>query len=202
MPIPVSVTAVAQRWQPEIFPLDLRRAGLKPAPPRFFNPGEKPVSRFKLLGLVTLVILILDQATKLYVDKHFLLYESVTVLENFFNITYVRNQGAAFGILADSAFRLPFFITVATLAALGILWYLKTLRDDQKLLHFALSLVFSGALGNLIDRIRLGAVIDFIDVHWYQHHWPTFNIADSAICVGVALLLVDMWREERQKKRA
>lgn len=160
------------------------------------------MSRYKLLGLVTLIVLILDQATKLHIDYHFDLYESVTVLENFFHITYVRNKGAAFGILADSAFRIPFFIAVAILAAGGILWYLRSLRDDQKLLHFALALVFSGAVGNLIDRIRLGEVIDFIDVHWYQHHWPAFNVADSAICVGVALLLVDMWVEERQKKRA
>ncbi len=160
------------------------------------------MSRFRMLGLVCLVTLVLDQATKFYIDSRFVLYESVTVLENFFHITYVRNKGAAFGILADSAFRIPFLITVAILAAGGILWYLKSLRDDQKLLHFALSLVFSGAVGNLIDRIRLGEVIDFIDVHWYQHHWPAFNVADSAICVGVGLLLLDMWREERQKKKA
>lgn len=160
------------------------------------------MSRYRLLGIVSLIVLILDQATKLHIDYHFELYESVTVLENFFHITYVRNKGAAFGILADSAFRIPFFIAVATLAAGGILWYLRSLRDDQKLLHFALALIFSGAVGNLIDRIRLGEVIDFIDVHWYQHHWPAFNVADSAICFGVGLLLLDMWRDERQKKKA
>jgi signal peptidase II len=145
------------------------------------------VSRYRLLLIVSAVILVLDQATKLYIDHRFALYESVTVIENFFNITYVRNKGAAFGILADSAFRIPFFITVATVAALGILWYLRQLRADQRLLHFALSLIFAGAVGNLIDRIRLGEVIDFLDVHWYQHHWPAFNVADSAITVGVSL---------------
>ncbi len=160
------------------------------------------MSRYRLLGLVSLVVLVLDQATKLYIDSRFALYESVTVLENFFHITYVRNKGAAFGILSDSAYRIPFFIAVATLAALGILWYLKSLSDNQRLLHFALSLVFSGAVGNLIDRIRIGEVIDFLDVHWYQYHWPAFNVADSAICVGVALLLLDMWMDERKKKRA
>lgn len=160
------------------------------------------MSRYRLLGLVSLVALVLDQATKLYIDSRFALYESVTVLENFFHITYVRNKGAAFGILSDSAYRIPFFIAVATLAALGILWYLKSLSDNQRLLHFALSLVFSGAVGNLIDRIRFGEVIDFLDVHWYQYHWPAFNVADSAICVGVALLLLDMWMDERKKKRA
>jgi signal peptidase II len=158
------------------------------------------VSRYRLLLIVSTIILVLDQATKLYIDHRFALYESVTVIENFFNITYVRNPGAAFGILADSAFRIPFFITVATLAALGILWYMRQLRADQRLLHFALSLIFAGAVGNLIDRIRLGEVIDFLDVHWYQHHWPAFNVADSAITVGVSLLLLDLWFDERRKK--
>jgi signal peptidase II len=158
------------------------------------------VSRYRLLLIVSAVILVLDQATKLYIDHRFALYESLTVIRNFFNITHVRNKGAAFGILADSAFRIPFFITVASLAALGILWYLRQLRADQRLLHFALSLIFAGAVGNLIDRIRLGEVIDFLDVHWYQYHWPAFNVADSAITVGVGLLLLDLWFEERRKK--
>jgi signal peptidase II len=152
------------------------------------------------LLIVSAVILVLDQVTKLYIDHRFALYESVTVIENFFHITYVRNKGAAFGILADSAIRVPFFITVATVAALAILWYLRQLREDQRLLQFALSLVFAGAVGNLIDRVRLGEVIDFLDVHWYQHHWPAFNVADSAITVGVGLLLLDLWYEERRKK--
>jgi len=156
--------------------------------------------RYRLLLIVSAVILVLDQASKLYIDHRFALYESVTVIENFFHITYVRNKGAAFGILADSALRVPFFITVATLAALGILWYLRQLRADQRLLQFALSLVFAGAVGNLIDRVRLGEVIDFLDVHWYQYHWPAFNVADSAITVGVGLLLLDLWFEERRKK--
>ena len=156
--------------------------------------------RYRLLLIVSAVILVLDQVTKLYIDHRFALYEAVTVIENFFHITYVRNKGAAFGILADSTIRVPFFITVATIAALGILWYLRQLRKDQRLLQFALSLVFAGAVGNLIDRIRLGEVIDFLDVHWYQYHWPAFNVADSAITVGVGLLLLDLWFEERRKK--
>jgi signal peptidase II len=150
--------------------------------------------------MVSAVLLALDQATKLYIDSRFALYESVTVIEHFFNITYVRNKGAAFGILSDSAIRVPFFITVATLAAVGILWYLRQLREDQHLLQTALTLVFAGAIGNLIDRVRLGEVIDFLDVHWYQYHWPAFNVADSAITVGVGLLLLDLWFEERRKK--
>ena len=158
------------------------------------------MSRYRLLAIVSCVVLILDQATKFYVDSHFRVHESVTVLPDFFHLTYVRNKGAAFGIFADSAVRIPFFVTVSLVAALGILWYMRRLRDDQRLLNFSLALIFAGAVGNLIDRVRLGEVIDFIDVHWYRYHWPAFNVADSAITVGVCLLLVDLWREERAKK--
>jgi signal peptidase II len=156
--------------------------------------------RYRLLLIVSADVLVLDQATKLYIDSRFMLHQSVTVVENFFHITYVRNKGAAFGIFADSAVRIPFFITVSIVAAVGIIWYLYRLSEEQRMVQFALSLIFAGALGNLIDRIRLGEVIDFLDVHWYQYHWPAFNIADSAITVGVGILLVDLWREERKKK--
>ena len=156
--------------------------------------------RFRLLAIVSIVVLVLDQATKLYVDRNFRLHESVTVVPDFFHFTYVRNKGAAFGIFADSAVRIPFFITISILAAVGILWYLRRLQGGQTLQVFSLSLIFAGAVGNLIDRVRLGEVIDFIDVHWYQYHWPAFNIADSAITVGVILLLFDMWREEQARK--
>ncbi len=157
------------------------------------------MQRYYTLSIISLIILVLDQATKLYVDANFRLHETVPVIRNFFHLTYVRNKGAAFGILSDNAVRIPFFITVSIVAMLGILWYIKSLRDNQKLAYFSLSLVFSGALGNLIDRIRLGEVIDFIDVFWQRHHWPAFNVADSAITIGVALLFIEMWREDRKK---
>ena len=157
------------------------------------------MSRYSLLAIISLVILILDQATKLYVDTAFRLHESVPVIPGFFHLTYVRNKGAAFGILADSAVRIPFFIGISIVAMIGILWYLQRISDNRKLARFALALVFSGALGNLIDRIRLGEVIDFLDVFWRSYHWPAFNVADSAITVGVTLLLIDMWIEDRQR---
>lgn len=159
------------------------------------------MNHWRLFGIVSTVTLVLDQATKLYVDARFDLYESVPVIPEWFHLTYLRNQGAAFGILSNSAIRVPFFVTVATVALLAILWYFKQLRSDQKLAAFALSLIFSGALGNLIDRVRLGEVIDFLDVFWNHHHWPAFNVADSAICVGVALLIWEMWLEERRVRR-
>ena len=157
------------------------------------------MSRYRILAIISVVILALDQATKLYVDANFRLHESMPVIRGFFNLTYVRNKGAAFGILADNAVRIPFFITVSIVAMFGILWYINRVRNDQKLTVFSLSLVFAGAFGNLIDRIRLGEVIDFLDVFWQRYHWPAFNVADSAICVGVTLLFIDMWREDRKK---
>ena len=159
------------------------------------------MNKYGLLSVITLIVVAIDQATKLYVDAHFRLYETVPVIRGFFHFTYVRNKGAAFGILADNAIRIPFFITVSIIAILGILWYIKRIRDDQRLALISLSLIFSGALGNLIDRIRLGEVIDFLDVFWKQHHWPAFNIADSAITIGVALLFIEMWRDERNKAK-
>ena len=159
------------------------------------------MNRYRLLGLVTAVSLVFDQATKLYVDAHFELHESVAVIPGWFHLTYIRNQGAAFGILSSGSLRIPFFITVAVIALAAIFWYLRSLRDDQKLAAFALALIFSGALGNLIDRVRLGEVIDFLDVFWNHHHWSAFNVADSAICVGVGLLICEMFLEERRLKK-
>lgn len=158
--------------------------------------------RTRLLLIVAPLLLIVDQLSKLYIDRNFFLGESVSVFTNFFHITYIRNKGAAFGILSGSPWRVPFFVTIAIVAAGAILWYLYTTRPDQKLLQISLVMIFSGAIGNVIDRVRLAEVIDFIDVHWYQHHWPAFNIADSAITVGVGLMIVDLWCEERRNKRA
>jgi len=158
--------------------------------------------RYQLLAGITALVLILDQASKIFIDRTMALHSSITVIQNFFNISYVRNKGAAFGILATSSYRLPFFILVSVVAVVVICFAIRKMRPDQTLAIASLSLIFSGALGNLIDRIRLGEVIDFLDAHWFEHHWPAFNIADSAICVGVFLLAVDMFLEEKRKTRA
>jgi len=158
------------------------------------------MNRYKIFAATATVSLILDQLTKIYIDTAFQLHESVEVIKNFFHITYVRNPGAAFGILSDSSIRIPFFIAVSIIASLAILWYQRKVDIADHWQNTALGLIFSGAVGNLIDRVRLGEVIDFLDAHWYQHHWPAFNVADSAICVGVALMFLCTWREERQKK--
>lgn len=144
--------------------------------------------KYLILCTITAVVLILDQATKVLIDRIMGLHTSITVVENFFNITYIRNKGAAFGFLADSSFRLPFFISVSIVAVVVILAIFRKLRPEQGLNAIALSLVFSGAFGNLIDRVRLGEVIDFLDFHWYHHHWPAFNVADSAVSAGAVIL--------------
>jgi signal peptidase II len=156
--------------------------------------------KYIILLVVSTVVLALDQVTKLYIDRTMDLHSSISVVENFFNITYMRNRGAAFSFLSDFNYRLPFFILVSLIAVAVILVVFRRLRPDQKFTAFCLALIFSGALGNLIDRVRLGEVIDFLDAHWYQHHWPAFNVADSAICMGVFFLAVDMFMEERRQK--
>ena len=153
--------------------------------------------RYTLFALITFFGIIIDQITKIAVDRTMQLSDSITIVEHFFHLTYVRNRGAAFSFLSDASWRLPFFISITIIAALVILVAFQKMRDDQRLAHTSLAMIFSGAVGNLIDRIRLGEVIDFLDVHWYQHHWPAFNVADSAITCGAAMLVVDSLRATR-----
>lgn len=156
--------------------------------------------RHILFAVISITGIVIDQVTKIAIVRNMQLFDSYPVVENFFHITYVRNRGAAFSFLSDASWRLPFFITVSVVAALVILIAFQRLRDDQKFAHTSLALIFSGAVGNLIDRVRLGEVIDFLDAHWYRHHWPAFNVADSLICVGVFLLAIDMILEEKRIK--
>lgn len=158
-------------------------------------------SRYSLFTAIAVSGLLVDQFTKITVDRSMQLFDSIPVIEHFFHLTYVRNKGAAFSFLSNASWRLPFFIAISVIAAFVILIAFHKLRDDQKLAHISLAMIFSGAVGNLIDRVRLGEVIDFLDVHWYRHHWPAFNVADSLICVGVFLLAIDMILEEKRVKR-
>lgn len=159
------------------------------------------MGRWSLFSLIVVLGLVADQASKLYIHGSMSLYQSIPVLDGLFNITYLRNKGAAFSFLANASWRIPFFITVTLVAAVVILVALRKLREDQRLLQVGLAMIFSGAIGNLIDRVRLGEVIDFLDVYWKNYHWPAFNVADSLICVGVALVAFDMLREERRQLR-
>jgi signal peptidase II len=149
------------------------------------------VKRFKWLFVgLTGGILVLDQVTKALVSAALRLHESRPVIPGFLSLTLVHNTGAAFGILAGelSPLRTAFFLVVSIVAMGVVLWLLWRLRPEQKVEAVALSLIFGGAVGNVIDRIRFGKVIDFIDVFYRSYHWPAFNVADAAISAGVFLL--------------
>lgn len=148
-------------------------------------------SKFPLIGVIALAIIVADQLTKLWVDADMRLYQSIPIIDGFLSLTYVRNTGAAFSLFADlpENIRLPFFIGVLVVAVIGIAWFIRQTPSDDKLTLVACALVLGGALGNGIDRIAYGSVIDFVDVYVGDWHWPAFNVADSSITIGVILLL-------------
>ncbi|RUM89944.1 MAG: signal peptidase II [Thermodesulfatator sp.] len=146
--------------------------------------------------IIAITVLVLDQLSKNLVISRFFLHESVPVIPGFFSLTYIRNTGAAFGILAgQEAWRHIFFQTVSLLALGAIVYLFWTSRRDALALWGA-SLVFGGAAGNLIDRIRFGYVVDFLDFFLGRYHWPAFNIADSAITIGAFVLAFKFLREQ------
>lgn len=145
---------------------------------------------------LTALFLFLDQISKHYVAANMSLYESIPVMPHF-NITYVHNLGAAFSFLADqSGWQRWFFATIALAASALFLYWLKKTPKDNITLSIAFSLMLSGAVGNLIDRVFLGYVIDFLDFYYQNYHWPAFNIADSAIFVGAFLMILDSFKSE------
>ena len=139
-----------------------------------------------------LTIIVLDQISKWAVIRSLRVHESVPVVTGFFDLVHVRNRGMAFGIMNRPGFDFAFyFLVAASLAAVALLlvWFFRLKEDDNRL-TLGLSLILGGAVGNLIDRIRLREVIDFLDFYLGQYHWPTFNIADSAITVGTFLVAI------------
>jgi signal peptidase II len=162
-------------------------------------------SKYLVLATIAGFLVALDQLTKIYVHANFGLGESVPVIQDVFHITYVRNIGAAFGIFREmpEVFREAFFKLMPPVAMVIILYMLKGVQNADRWQVFALSMIFGGAVGNYIDRLRFGYVIDFLDVH-YKEVWsyPAFNIADSAIVCGVILLLILMTVRDRAEKKA
>jgi signal peptidase II len=150
-------------------------------------------------GIVTL-----DQLTKWLVDRLMEVHESRSLIDGILALTYVRNRGAAFGILSDAD--LPYqsilFAAISLLALGAIVVYSLKLPLESRLPQTALALITGGAVGNLIDRALLGYVVDFVDVYWRTHHWPMFNAADSAITVGVGLLILDILRSPAESPAA
>jgi signal peptidase II len=158
---------------------------------------EKPKIpwKYRVLIVIAVVIISLDQWTKHLILMDFNLGETLPIVNHFFNLTYVQNKGAAFGLLAQAnpAIRVPFFMIVPFIALTSIGYVFSKLADHDLKASIAFSLVISGALGNLADRLSLGYVVDFLDFHWNNdYHFPAFNVADSAICIGVSLLILDM----------
>jgi len=179
------------------------------------HPADRPITGGVQQGLarrtlqkrnilflaITVLVVLLDQATKAWIISTMRIYDSFAVIEGFFSITHVRNPGAAFGFLAGAPplFRYLFFLAVTVAAIVLILHYLRVSRIEEPSLVSALALILAGAAGNLIDRIRFGEVVDFLDVYIGSHHWPAFNVADSAITVGAGVLMAVLLRRRKER---
>ena len=150
------------------------------------------------------VIIALDQITKSAITTRFVLHEAYPVIPGFLNLVYVMNPGAAFGFLANASetFRYVFFIGITVLAIGLIVYYLVKSNPRDLLLTGSLTLIFGGAVGNLIDRIRFGAVVDFLDIYIGGAHWPAFNVADSAITVGAILMIWELILNRKNRQAA
>ena len=150
---------------------------------------------------LSLLFLVVDQLTKHWVAGTFDLYESVAVMP-YFNLTYVHNEGAAFSFLADqSGWQRWFFAAIATAACVLFSYWMAKTPASNKVLGVGFALMLSGAMGNLIDRVLLGYVIDFLDFYIGNAHWPAFNIADSAIFVGAALMIYDSFTSDSEDSK-
>lgn len=147
-------------------------------------------------------ILVADQASKYLVGQLVPLSASFPIIPGLFHLTHILNPGAAFGFLStrEASFRNPLFIGISLLALLFLVLYYRRQPRFDPWHCVGLGMIGGGAVGNLIDRIRQGAVIDFLDLQWADHHWPAFNLADSAITVGVGLLIWELWQEERRRR--
>ena len=155
-----------------------------PVPPLGFMP----------FSMITVVVVLLDQATKLLVLAKIPLYHSIPVIEGFFNLTHIRNPGGAFGFMAagSQGVRNLLFIGVSIVAMGLIVYFYRSTPKTYPYLASALAMIFGGAVGNLIDRLRFGEVVDFLDVYVGAYHWPAFNVADSAITVGITIFIAHL----------
>ncbi len=167
--------------------------------------------KYVILVFISAVFIFLDQYTKMLATKFLKGKDPIVVIESFFDLRYVTNRGAAwgmFGQLSDNI-RIPFFILITIIAAIIIFYYYHNLKRKQLLLQFSLSFIFAGMIGNFIDRVFVRFVVDFVDWHINNHHWPAFNVADICISVGMGLIVID-WiihhkeyaEAERLKKEA
>jgi len=164
---------------------------------RNYDPGAR---RFAVWMAVAMAVVIADQLTKLVVIHYIDLYDRVP-LASFINLTHQRNTGAAFSFLANAGgWQRWFFMAVSIVVSIAIVWMLSR-KDNPPILSAALALVLGGALGNLYDRVTLGKVVDFVQLHAAGYYWPAFNVADSAITIGVVLLVWDSLLGKNQEVR-
>ncbi len=143
------------------------------------------------LGLVSGCVIFVDQITKYIIKINLSLYDNIIVIENFFNITHILNPGGAFGFLSSQTpeIRKFIFLFMSSIVALFVLWFYKKCASNFVFLSYGLALIFGGAVGNLIDRFKYGKVVDFLDFYIGSLHWPAFNVADSAISIGMSILI-------------
>lgn len=153
---------------------------------------------------LSLLVFVLDQASKLFFDNTLQMYQQIVVIPDYFSWTLAYNTGAAFSFLAgESGWQRWFFAAVAVAVSTVLVVWLKRLKSHETWLALALALVLGGAIGNLFDRVVYGHVIDFILVHWQNRwHFPAFNLADSAITLGAILLALDMFKPQKSEEPA
>ena len=151
-------------------------------------------AKYGLLVMVAGAVILVDQTTKAMVMAHLPLYAPIEIISGWFTIVHVQNPGGAFGFMARQSvgIRVFLFVCISSVAVGLILYFYHKTPRAQGWQRMGLALIFGGAVGNIIDRLRLGRVVDFLDFHVGPHHWPTFNVADSAITVGVAIFMVHL----------
>jgi signal peptidase II len=159
------------------------------------------MNRIWKMSLIITFLIILDQITKGVVQSKFYLGESIPIIDGFFNFTYVRNPGAAFGFMAHASLvvRQILFLWVPVGACVWLITLIWKTRNNNFIGCLAYSLIFAGAVGNLMDRFSMGYVVDFLDFYWGRSHFPAFNVADSAISVGAFFMIIDMIKDYKNK---
>ncbi len=149
-------------------------------------------NRYTIIAMTALAVALFDQASKALVLLHVPLYTEIPVIRGFFNLVHVRNRGAAFGFLNrhDITWQFWLFLAASCVAVAVVYFLARTAREDDNAFFVALGLILGGAAGNLLDRVRFREVVDFLDFHYRNYHWPAFNVADIAICCGAILALL------------
>ncbi len=161
---------------------------------------KETTGRYIVLLMLSVGTILLDQASKAHIMQTMRLHESIPIIPNFFSLTYIRNPGAAFGLLASSSngFRLLFFGLTSLFALILLGTIFVRLRHDDWAGQLSIAGILGGAIGNMLDRLRFGEVIDFLDFYVEGYHWPAFNVADAAISVGVVFLIIHFAMEKRE----